>query len=114
MTRRRAPKPPEYLRPATRKWWSSVLEDYELAEHHVRLLTAAGEAWDRREQAREAIRKHGLTFLDRFDSPRPRPEIGIERDSRLAFARLLRELDLDVDAPAQERSRPAALRSNRR
>ena len=46
-------------------------------------------------------------------APRSRPEIAIERDSRVAFARLIRELDLDTNSPA-ESSRPPALRSNRR
>jgi phage terminase small subunit len=91
-----------------------VIEEYELVAHHILLVTAAGEAWDRREQAREAIKEHGITYTDRFGDPRPRPEISIERDSRLAFARLIRELDLDTDPPVQERSRPAPLRSNRR
>jgi phage terminase small subunit len=78
----------------------------------MRLLQAAGEAWDRYQQAPAALDEHGLTF-DRDGRPMPRPEIAVERDSRLAFARLVRELDLDVDPPP-ERSRPPALRSNRR
>ena len=56
---------------------------------------------------------HGMTYVDRFGAPRARPEIAVERDSRFAFARLLRELDLDLKAPADNR-RPPALRSNRR
>jgi hypothetical protein len=62
-------------------------------------LTLAAEAWDRAEQAREAIAQHGMTFMDRFGQPHARPEIAIERDNRIAFARLLRELALDVEAP---------------
>jgi len=76
-----------------------VSAEYELEDHHLRLLTLAAEAWDRTQQAREALEEHGLTYLDRFDQPRSRPEVAIERDSRIAFARLLRELALDIEAP---------------
>lgn len=109
MTTTRAPA---HLAKATRTWWRGVLDAYELEEHHVRLLTLAAEAWDRCEQARRAIDQHGLTYEDRFGAPRTRPEVAIERDSRLAFARLVRELDLDIDAPPAS-SRPPSLRSNR-
>ena len=105
------PAPPRHLRPATRKWFATVLSEYELEPHHIRLLTLAGEAFDRCQDAREAIAKHGTTYIDRFGSPKARPEVAIERDSRIAFARLLRELDLDVPPPD---TRPPALRSNRR
>lgn len=107
------PKAPKHLRPPTRAWFDQVLTDYALEPHHVRLLTLAAEAWDRCQQAREGLQEHGLTFDDRFGAPHARPEVAIERDARLAFARLVRELDLDVDAPA-ESTRPPALRSNRR
>ena len=113
MTRELAtPKAPAHLRVPTRAWFLQVLADYELQPHHVRLLTLAAEAWDRGEQAREALAT-GLTFTDRFDAPHPRPEIAIERDSRTAFARLVRELDLDTEGPASA-VRPPPLRSNRR
>jgi phage terminase small subunit len=106
-------KAPKHLRPATRRWFETVLENYALEEHHVRLLTLASEAWDRLEQAREVLGKDGLTFVDRFGAPRPRPEIAIERDSRIAFARLIRELDLDTNSPVESPRMPG-LRSNRR
>lgn len=94
-------KPPGHLQPATRKWFTSVLEDYDLDPHHIRLLTLAGEAWDRGQQAREVVARDGMTFDDRFGQPKARPEIGIERDSRIGFARLLRELALDIDGPTE-------------
>lgn len=109
----RSPIAPKHLRQNTAKWWRSVHKTYELDEHHTRLLQLAGEAWDRAEQAREALAEHGLTFEDRFGRPVARPEVAIERDSRLAFARLIRELDLDAE-PTPAPSRPAAIRSNRR
>lgn len=92
-----SPRPPAHLEPATRKWWKSVTDDYELADHHVRLLTLAGESWDRAQQAREALAEHGTTYTDRFGQPRARPEVAIQRDATIAFARLIREIDLEGD-----------------
>jgi hypothetical protein len=116
MTTRRTPavqKPPAYLKPETRDWINYVLSEYSLDQHHFRLLVLAAEAWDRGQEARQAIEKHGITYVDRFGAPRKRPEISVESESRVAFARILRELDLDVDPPATT-SRPPPLQSNRR
>ena len=102
------PKPPKHLKPETARWWANVLSEFELEPHHIRLLTLAAEAFDRCQQARQIIDKQGLTFEDRFSQPVSRPEVAIERDSRTAFARLLRELDLDTGVP-REASRPPGL-----
>ena len=103
MTSTTTSRAPTYLRPQTRSWWSSVLRDFDLDEHHVRLLTLAAEAWDRAQGAREAVAVHGPVYNDRFGQPRARPEVAIERDSRIAFARLLRELDLDGEPGSDPR-----------
>ena len=104
------PTPPKHLRPETAAWWKQVVPEYDLESHHLRLLTKACEAWDRSDEAREAIAKHGSVL--KTDLVRPaRPEIAIERDSRLAFARLVRELGIDVAQPVE--SRPLSLRANR-
>ena len=101
------PPAPAHLRPETRQWWTYVISNWALDEHHVRLLTLAAEAYDRAAEAREALAEHGLTYKDkRFDAPRLRPEVAVERDSRIAFARLVRELALDEEPPAP----PLALR----
>ena len=96
-------RPPKHLKPDTRLWWESVQREYVLEPHHVRILTLASEAWDRCTQAREVIDREGLTYIDRFEAPKARPEVAIERDARLAFARLIRELNLDIDEPAESR-----------
>jgi hypothetical protein len=67
------------------------MAEYDLEPHHVRLLLLACEAHDRCTSARQEIERYGLTYTDRNGLPRTRPEIAIERDARLAFARLLRE-----------------------
>ncbi len=92
-------KPPKHLTSETVQWWAAVVGEFELEPHHVRLLTLAAEAFDRCQQARQVIDKQGLIYTDRFDQPVSRPEVAIERDSRTAFARLLRELDLDTEPP---------------
>jgi phage terminase small subunit len=112
LTKRRK-ETPAHLKPKTAAWWASVTDDYMLEPHHERLLTLAATAWDRAEQARAMLDEHGLKFNDRFDSLHARPEIAIERDSRTGFARLIRELDLDVGPPSDAR-RPPGLHSNRR
>lgn len=104
-----ASAPPKHLRTATKKWWTGVLDEYDLEPSEIRLLTLAGEAWDRGQQAREIVDSEGMTFLDRFGQPKARPEIGIERDSRIGFARLLRELALDIGEPD---NRPPGLARN--
>jgi hypothetical protein len=106
-------KPPTHLRAATKRWFIQVTECFELEPHHLKLLALAAESWDRCCQARAIIDREGLTYLDRFEAPRARPEISIERDNRVAFVRIIRELDLDV-APPVEASRAPALHSVRR
>ena len=102
-------KAPAHLRPETAAWFRSVVKEFVLESHHVRLLTLAATAWDRAEEAREAIAEHGLTFGDRWGGVHPRPEIAIEVSSRTGFARCLRELQLDNVSPP-ESPRPAALK----
>lgn len=97
-------KAPKHLEKSTQKWVKSVLGDFDLDEHHHKLLVLAAESWDRAVAARTIIDRDGMTYTDRFGQPKVRPEIGIERDSRISFARLLRELALDgVDAPETPR-----------
>ena len=107
------PRAPAHLESATAAWWLEVVTTWDLDAHHVRLLTLAAEAFDRSVQARKVVARKGLTFRDRFGQPKARPEVAMERDARLSFARLLRELDLDVDGPDADESRPPSLRRMR-
>jgi phage terminase small subunit len=95
------------------EWWREVVRDFALEPHHLRLLQSACEAWDRMQQARQALADHGgLTFTDARGVIRSHPCVAHERDARIAFARVVRELDLDTGPPAEAR-RPPALISNR-
>jgi P27 family predicted phage terminase small subunit len=101
--KRNLPAAPRHLRAETKAWWREVVSGFELESHHLHLLRLAAEAWDRGQEAREILAKEGLTYEDRFGQPRSRPEVAIERDARISFARLLRELALDVDPPKETR-----------
>jgi phage terminase small subunit len=100
-------KAPAHLRPDTRAWWQSVHLDYDLGEHHSRLLTMACEAWDRPCQAREILAKDGIVIGGREAAARPHPAVAIERDARIAFARLVAQLSLDEELPAEPDMRAA-------
>jgi phage terminase small subunit len=88
------PAAPADLSPAMQRWWRDVVKEHELEPHRLHLLELACRAKDRCEEARVAIAQKGTTYEDRFGAPRLRPEVAVERDNRLAFARLLRDLDL--------------------
>lgn len=113
MTDNAGKTPPEHLSEASATWWASVVADWDLEPHHIHLLTLAAEARDRAEQARLMIARDGLLVETVTGGTKTHPAVAVERDSRIAFARLLRELDLDVETPSADRSRPPALKSNR-
>lgn len=92
-------KPPKYLSAPTRRWYAAVASEYVLESHHLRILELAARSWDRAEEARRQIKADGLVTSDRYGQVKPHPAINIERDSQLRFARLLRELALDVEPP---------------
>lgn len=99
-----ASRAPAHLRPDTAAWWRSVCGAFDLEPHHKRLLLLAAEAFDRSVQVRETLAREGCFYTDRFGCPHAHPAAALERDSRLAFARLVRQLDLD-DEPASSRGR---------
>src|SRR5262245_51111191 len=94
VARERLPPAPGHLAPATRRWWRRVVRTWTLSEHHIRLLTLLCEAWDRGQEARAVIAREGLTAPTRDGGVKLHPAARLESDSRIAFARLLRELDL--------------------
>lgn len=93
------PKPPRHLSAPARRWWANVVETFELDQYQLRTLTLAAEASDRTEQAREILAKDGVIVADRFGQSKPHPAVAIERDSRISYARLVRELMLDDADP---------------
>ena len=96
-------KPPSYLSKESRDWFASVVDSFDLDQHHVRLRGLACESWDEKEAARAEVAKSGATFTDRYGQPREHPAVGTGRQARIQFARLVRDLGLDIDSPAESR-----------
>jgi len=69
--------------------------------HDEMLLELAGEQWDLIDQAGADVRKNGLTYLDRLGNERPRPTCRIMHDATSQFARLLKDLDLNIEPPEE-------------
>jgi hypothetical protein len=62
-------------------------------------LQCAAESWDRKEQAREALIEHGLSYPDAKAMLGARPEVAIERDAWAAYLRAMKELALGHVVP---------------
>ena len=88
---------PDHLSDEMKAAWRSLVRRYKFQGHHLRLLTLACEAWDRRAQARSELDAGGLTVTNRHGELRPHPAAAIEPDSAIRFARLIRELSLSDD-----------------
>ncbi len=84
-----------HLRAETRNWVELVYEQYVLEAHHERLLMLAAETLDEVEAAREIVAREGLTVITDRGGRKAHPCMAVMRDGRIAFARLLKALDLD-------------------
>ena len=100
--------PPPHLTEASQRLFCRIVLDYGLKgdDPALTLLRLALEAADRADEARQRIAQDGVLLADRFGQLRPHPSVAIERDSRLAAARLLRELGLSPDETAHDNNRP--------
>jgi len=98
---------PKHLSPEMAAWWATVVDEYELGDHHFRILETACESWDTMRSALEIIRQEGLMYTNRFGEPRQHPAVAMARDARTSFLRSVRELALDH---AEETPRPPAIR----
>lgn len=96
-------KPPAHLSTSSREWFATVADAYDLEDWQYRTLTVAAEAHDRMVQARDLVTAEGITVEDRFGQSRVHPALAVERDSRIAYLRAVRELALEVEDPGDVR-----------
>ena len=91
---------PGWMPEPERTFWAEVVRDYELGPDGLALLELACSALVRWREAREVLDVEGMTLPGRWGE-RLHPLVNVEKDSRLAALRALRELDLEgVPLPA--------------
>jgi hypothetical protein len=88
-----------HLSPEAREWVLKLVDEYNFESHHLKVLLQAAECYDRITQARKQIENDGAYYVDRFGSPKSHPAVADERNGRVVFARLVRELNLDAGTP---------------
>jgi phage terminase small subunit len=86
--------PPRHLSRRMKAFWKLIFATRKLEPHEEVIFLNACLSFDRAEAARKLLQENGLTYTDRFGQPRARPEISIERDNRLLFAKLIKQLNL--------------------
>ena len=104
----KSPKPPASLGVHGRRLWRHVVSGWDLDGVELEVLRQACAALDRAEQARRVLDREGLTIAAGRGSIKTHPAAGVERDARIAFARLLREIGLtheEFPASARRRTR---------
>ena len=94
MTVAEAIEAPGHLSPKMREWYAAVVSVFELDEHHLLLLTLAGEAWDEAKEARKVLAMKELSPL-----PKPPPKPAPPPKPKKKTVKLPEiELEPDVDA----------------
>ena len=94
------------LQPKTKRWIKGICNEWQLDEHHKRLLVLAGASFDRALGAKALVDLDGPCVVDRFGQQRAHPMVDVQKQSSITFCRILREVGLDLTGP--EDSRPSS------
>jgi len=92
------------LQPKTKRWIKGICNQWQLDEHHKRLLVLAGASFDRALQAKSIVDAEGPVIEDRFGQKKNHPAVDVEKQASITFCRILREVGLDLTVA--EDSRP--------
>ena len=94
-----APQAPADLSDESRSLWLAVTAGWALDRPGELILQSACEALDRMRDCQRTLRDEGLTTADRFGQTRAHPLLAVERDSRNAVLKALKQLGLKGDEP---------------
>ncbi|MDI6798095.1 MAG: hypothetical protein QMD09_14195 [Desulfatibacillaceae bacterium] len=92
----------DHLSEYSRRWAEGVLTDYEIEDAQRPLVVLAAQTLDKIAEAERIINEDGAFFTDKAGKPRKHPALDCQRNDKIAFARLCRELALS-DEPTEAR-----------
>jgi len=100
--------PPKHLSAEAKRWWRSLMDEYQIDDPGGLLLLQTGlEAFDRMRSAQDAIKQDGQTVVDRFGQPKGHPMLTVERDARAQLCSCLKSLNLDLEPLRDAPGRPS-------
>jgi phage terminase small subunit len=96
------PKAPAGLSAPARKLWAEIQAGFSICDPAgLAILGEALRSFERSEQARRDVEKHGVSTRDKYGQTRVNPAANIERDSRAAFLSGLKALRVDIPTSPQ-------------
>ena len=100
------PAAPGHLSDEAQEQWDALLAEFALTDQSLLVLMTTLESFDRMRQAQGQLAMEGNTYLDRFGQPKAHPATLIERDSRSAYCRGLKDLGLNLEPVRSGPGRP--------
>lgn len=107
------PDAPDTLSEPSRALWSSILTTHELSDAELEVLRSALAALDRADQAAAVLATEGLTVTDRYGGVRSHPMLDAELRARTLYARLVKQLGVELTPGAVRRGRPGGSATGR-
>lgn len=87
------------------KFRRDILKNFQFEEvQDFERLNLACHCLDRVHECRDLIKREGLFVKDRFNVTKAHPGVEVERQQKILFIRILRELNLDLTAAKDLRS----------
>jgi len=90
-------KYPKDLKKTGRAFWKRVLTEYQLEEaHDLQRLQMAARCLDDIDDAEKKIETDGMFVTDRYGQIKEHSAGKVQRENRIIFCRIIRELALDL------------------
>lgn len=97
---------PKNLKSEGRKFWRSVLGEYQFEKSHdFELLQQAAQCIDRLTECQETIERDGMFQKNRYGQTVENPALKVEKDQNRLFLSIVRELGLTLNRENAQKER---------